>query len=236
MKWTFFLFILAGLTIQSCDGDGFCVNGNGNRESDEFYVSDFDGVQLSCSADIYLRQGSDHEVIIKAQPNILDEMDLSVRNDVLDIDVDGCIRSHKQIEVFITMPNLTYLNIDGSGDIVTENNFEIDDLEININGSGDIDLALEADDVNVDIDGSGDVELYGTGNTLDIKIDGSGNVNAFDFPVDECDIHVKGSGDCRVYPYEYLNVRIDGSGNVYYKGNPEKDITIDGSGDVINAN
>ena len=163
-------------------------------------------------------------------------MDLSVRNDILDIDVDGCIRSHKQIEVFITMTDLSYLSIDGSGDIVTDNTFKIDDIEININGSGDIGLSMDADDVNIDIDGSGDVELFGTGSTLDIRIDGSGNIKAFDFPVDECSVLVKGSGDCRVYPYEYLNVRIDGSGNVYYKGNPDLDLDIDGSGDVINAN
>ena len=60
MKWTLFLFILVGLTIQSCDGDGFCVNGKGNVISEEFYVSNFQGVQLSCSADIYLRQGAEH--------------------------------------------------------------------------------------------------------------------------------------------------------------------------------
>ena len=236
MKWTLFIFILVSLTIQSCDEDGFCVNGKGSRESDEFHVSEFEGVQLSCSADIYLRQGSNHEVIIKAQPNILDEMDLSVRNDILDIDVDRCIRDHKQIEVYITMPTLTYLNIEGSGDVVTDNDFEIDDLELNINGSGDMDLSIEAEDVNIDIDGSGSIVLFGSGTTLDIKIDGSGDIKAFDFPVDDCSVHVEGSGDCRVYPRDFLNVRIDGSGNVYYKGNPDIDLTINGSGDVINAN
>jgi hypothetical protein len=236
MKWTLFIFILACLTIQSCDEDGFCVNGKGSTESEEYQVSNFTGVQMNLAADVYLMQGSEQQVVIEAQPNILDEMDLKVRNGILEIDTRDCIRDHKQIRVFVTLPMLEYLNLAGSGDIVTENDFVVEDLDINLDGSGDMDLSIEAEDVNIDIDGSGSIELFGSGTALDVRIDGSGDIKAFDFPVDDCSVNVEGSGDSRVYPRDFLNVRIDGSGNVYYKGNPDIDLTINGSGDVINAN
>ena len=82
------------------------------------------------------------------------------------------------------------------------------------------------------INGSGNVQLNGSANELICSIRGSGDVHAFDFPVTEADLLIKGSGNMDVSVSDYLKVRIDGSGDVQYIGSPQLDVQITGSGNV----
>lgn len=242
LKWISTAVMLT-LLMSSCfididDDDNFfgCVDGDGPIITEEIFLSDFDGINVRGSMDVFLKQGPEQEVIVEGKENIIDELERDVNGGIWDIDFDGCVRDVDEFNIYITIPDLRRIRIDGSGDVVSENLFVIEDLAIDIEGSGDIDLALEADDIHTFIDGSGDIRLEGLADEVKYRIEGSGDVEAFGLECQVADINVSGSGDLEVFVTEYLKVRIEGSGSVYYRGNPELDISIDGSGEVIDAN
>ena len=84
------------------------------------------------------------------------------------------------------------------------------------------------------ITGTGDYELSGAlQDRLDIYITGVGNVDAFDMPVNTCNIRVSGTSNCQVHVNELLDVVISGVANIWYRGNPTLNTDISGIGNVI---
>lgn len=228
------------LTLSSCiddDGNlfGDCTKGEGPIVEQLVSLSDFKGVEVKSSVDVYITQGPEIEVIAKGEQNIIDLLETDVKNDVWEIEFDDCVSNYK-LELFITMPEVEFLAISGSGEITGETFFEVDDITLRISGSGDMCLGLFADKIDARISGSGEVELEGEADELDFKITGSGDLGAFPLTVKEADITITGSGDASVFVTDFLKIDISGSGDVFYKGDPELDIDVSGSGDVVDAN
>ena len=242
LKWI--LFALAAVMVMpSCfididDDDSFfgCVNGEGPIVSENLDLPSFTGVELSISGTVFIKQGPDQEVVIEGQQNIIDEIELDVRNGIWEIETRGCVRNLDELNVFITIPDIRFLKISGSGRIISENVLIVNDIEMHISGSGDMDIGLEADDIESKISGSGTIFMEGLADELDLMISGSGDYRAFDLESRIAFIEIRGSGSAEVTVTEELNVKISGSGDVLYKGNPSLNVEITGSGQVIDAN
>lgn len=244
MKKHNFLFlstlIFTLFTVSSCiddDGNFFsdCEKGQGPVVEQVLSLPDFTGVEVKTSVDVFISQGDEVSVLAKGEQNIIDLLETDVRNNVWEIEFDDCVSNFK-LEIFITMPEIDYLKISGSGEITGETFFDVDDLTLRITGSGEMCLGLTAENIDAKITGSGDMEMEGEAGELDLKITGSGDVNAFPLNVQRADIEITGSGDASLTVLEQLKVKITGSGDVLYKGNPALDIDINGSGDVVDAN
>lgn len=238
---TTLLGFLAIILLASCGKNGPCVKGNGNTITETRDVSSFNKIDLDGSADIYITQDSVQSLSIEAEENILKIFETEVSGGTLNIgfEKNRCVWKHEPIKVYITVPDLKKISIDGSGDIYGDGHFDLANMDFDIDGSGNITFNdLYAYDIGVRISGSGDVTFGGEGTTeyLDINIDGSGKVKAFGLPVNHVSIDIDGSGDCKVHAIQTLNVKISGSGDVYYIGYPQISTDIDGSGNIINSN
>ena len=231
------VFLLSSCIID-IDGDGGlgCVRGSGPTVTEFLNIDEFDAIGLEISADVFIEQGPNFEVRVEGQENIIEELDLDVRNGFWEIEFDRCVRNVDDLRIFITMPDITELRINGSGDIIGDNVFDVGDITLRISGSGNMDLALEADDINSTIVGSGDIRLEGFADDNDLRIDGSGDFYGFNLECFTTNVEILGSGDAEVFVTDDLRVRITGSGDVFYKGNPALDINISGSGRVVDAN
>jgi hypothetical protein len=224
--------VMASVLLQSC-AKVWCIEGEGEREEFNVNIDDFEGVKLEIDADVFITRGSDYELIVSAQENIFDNLDFDIDRGILKIKQDECTWNHSNIDIYITMPEVEYVGIAGSGDITSTSVFKTDEIELEILGSGDIDFAVESDDIHSVISGSGDIRLEGYTDDHRVHISGSGSVEAFNMETDDCDITINGSGDCEVWVEDYLKVLINGSGNVYYYGLPELEISINGSGNIV---
>ncbi len=236
----FFLpFLLTCLVTTSCvDDDGFfrdCERGRGPVVEEVLNITEFTGIDLKIAANVYITQNDFFEVVAKGEQNIIDELELDVRNGTWDIEFDDCMKDY-ELDIFITLPKVTFLAISGSGEILGETFFDPQDITLRISGSGDMCLGLYSEHIDAKITGSGEIELEGASEQLDLKITGSGDLGSFNLITERADINISGSGDASVHVLEFLRVKISGSGDVFYKGFPDLDIDISGSGDVRDAN
>lgn len=245
MNWIKWILPILGLSmlatgcfIDTDDDDGLfgCTDGDGPIVTREVQVDDFDAIHLPGSIDVFLTQGSEQKVTVEGKENLIDELNYNVSGSEWRIDFDDCVRDVDEFNVYITIPNLREIEITGSGNVISENFLLVGDLDIELTGSGDVNLAVEAQDIDVKISGSGDIKLEGVADETVYRISGSGDVSAFDLECNVADINVSGSGDVRVLVNNLLKARISGSGDIFYRGNPTLDIDISGSGDVVDAN
>ena len=133
------IFAAFALSTTSCyfdfdnDGNLFgCESGHGSVVSRTLFLDDFHSLDLQSSADIFIRQGSQQEVVVEGQDNIIDLLDTRIRNGEWEIDFVDCIRNHDKIEIYITIPDIRDLTISGSGKIYGENDWNVGDMKLKI--------------------------------------------------------------------------------------------------------
>lgn len=244
ITWSTAFLICLLLSTVSCfidldDDDGLfggCIKEPGPEISVDLDLPSIDAIELALPGEVFITQGPIQQITVEAGERLINELELGVSNGLWRIDTDRCVRDADRLRVFITLPTITELGIIGSGDIVSENFLQTDDMLLYIQGSGDMDLGLDSDDLEIDITGSGDILLEGTADQVDLRISSSGDFRAFDLECFRAKINISGSGDAEVNVIDELDVRISGSGDVKYKGNPSIDVVISGSGRVIDAN
>jgi len=235
LKKTWISLLILPLVMISCTEDNLPgIAGYGDVVSQNLSLDEFTGFGNSIAADIFISQGEEQEVIIEAQQNIIDNIELDrVENGFWTIRNDSWVRRAEPVKIFITIPYLDKVVISGSGEVTGDTSFTgLDDLDLIISGSGSIYLDLESENLDVSISGSGDIDISGEVPVVDVTISGSGNVRAFDLESENVECLISGSGDTRLSVSEYLKVVISGSGSVIYRGTPAMEVRISGSGGV----
>jgi len=212
------------------------VTGDGPVVNQTRVVPDFNGLDLRVGATVDYTQSPVSKVEVSAQQGILDVLQTYVSNNKLVVKYKDGIRvnSHEAIRVEISAPQVNSLRLSGSGNLYVNGPFTPGSLDLDISGSGDMNLAeLNTGYLDANISGSGNIRIsQGSVTEEKLKISGSGNMNLENLTASRVTTNTSGSGTMRVTATQTLNVTISGSGNVYYKGSPQISAFISGSGKV----
>lgn len=243
------LFVLFVPFTHACNYSN--VKGSGKIIIENRDVKNFKGIENHSSVEVMIRQGSNYEVKIEADDNIVSHITTEVEDGKLIIGCEKGFRT-KSVKAYITLPELEYISVNGSGDIKGENSFKGTDLELVIKGSGGISVKFNGRDITnsikgsgsikVDgefmnavskINGSGGIEASGRAEKVDVLVQGSGSFSGLDLNCKEAKVTIQGSGSCDLNVSYKLNVKIMGSGSVSYKGDPMVNVDRQGSGNVV---
>lgn len=211
-------------------------SGNGNVVTQDRNAPSFSGIVISCSADVFIKQGGSQAVKVKADENLLELITTNISGGVLEIDIDGSIRNAKTLEVFVTVVNLEKVKINGSGNVKSEGIIKGSSCEIDVNGSGDVELELDMKNLETTINGSGDVDVTGVSGEFRLKIAGSGDFTAEQLRLTTGNIYVQGSGDVKLSgSADKISIEHSASGdvNLYSLNVVDVDAKCNGSGDVV---
>jgi hypothetical protein len=203
--------VLAALLVAGCD-----IGDDGPRTSQTRDVSDFTRVANDDSVDLRIRVGERQSVRVHAGENVIGDVGTDVRDGTLHVTFDHDGFGGRDVEVEATVPRLTGVDVDGSGDIEA--------------------AGIDSDTFELISDGSATVQLQGTARRLLVDLDGSGDAELDDLTAREARVAVSGSGDVDVSADDRLEVDVEGSGDVSYRGDPELSQSVDGSGEVSRAN
>ena len=191
--------------------------GGGPRVTHTREVARFDRIEVSSGIDVDVVPGNGREVSVTAGRDVLDRVRTESSGGVLRIEVvdRGIVIGPDPLDdvrVEVDAASLRGLVIDGAGD-VTMTGLDETQLELAVEGSGEIDAA-------------------GTADRLTATIDGSGDANLAALAVRTANISVDGSGDADVNVSEALDVDVHGAGDVTYRGDPTVRSSIEGDGDL----
>ena len=227
-----FLLLTGLILLVACD-DSKCIRGEGTVITRNLELAPFSKIEANGDFKVYLLPGATQKVEVRGEPNILDQLRTRVTDDTWKITHEECVKNSKGVEVFITLPVLASVFMNGSGSIEGEQAFTASDLEVVVNGSGSIALDVAASEITSRITGSGKILLQGSTPLHNIDISGSGRAEMYDLESQSVDVAISGSGIAQVSAANTLNVTISGSGIVYYKGEPTVSQHISGSGKVV---
>lgn len=248
--------------MQSCivsfNDDTNCIKGTGSIVSEEVAVDPFNVVINETVVDVEIVQGVSQSVIVEGHQNMIDELSLRVSNNKLSIDLKGGCYNSFELKVYITVPNLTALTIESTGDMKLGSFDSIQSLYVGIKSTGDlycngtliidhlfeiesestgkIELNVITDEIVAYMSGTGNITLSGSCNSQYIELSSTGSYSAFDLDSEDCEVKNSGVGDVKVYVTNNLDVSISSVGSVYYMGDPVVKVNDKGVGNLIHVN
>ena len=207
--------------------------GQGPVVEQNLNIEPFQAVKLSLSGHVFITQGNTQQIRVEGQQNIIDNIKTEVKDGRWVIGFRKIVRRHDKLHIYITVPTLNDVRISGDGHMTTESNFiNNDELFLGVSGSGHLQFMAQANILNARISGSGNIKVQGDAQQSEMRISGSGHIKGQDFKVQDCNIHISGSGNCNVHAVQSLHTKISGSGNVLYDGTPRVSMRTSGSGSV----
>lgn len=211
------------------------IKGNGKIKTETRSVGDYDKVKVNGSFDVILEKGREGEITIKGESNIIPIIEIAVNDGVLKVSTKKGTSFYTRKELLITIPftDIELVSLNGSGDIDGKDVVKASYLEVNLHGSGDIDLEVDASELKSELHGSGDIELSGKTQELSVKVTGSGDFEGEELQSNITKAKVTGSGDASVVAKQSIDAKVVGSGDIEYKGSPsDKHVSVVGSGSI----
>lgn len=226
--------VLIAASLNSCHKMLNCLHGNGNPIIEERAVRDFHMITSNGSFDVYVFPSASHFVEVDAESNLIDYITTRVSGNKLVIETrnNRCLNNTIPIIINVYTPYIDEITLNGSG-FVSAYGLSVEEMYLTLNGSGGIDVDLDAGYLQASIAGSGSIDVSGIVPLTDLSISGSGNIYAYPLRQQECFANISGSGNIYVNVSHLLDARISGSGTIYYRGNPDVISTITGSGRII---
>ncbi len=210
---------------------------NGQTEDKETRnLSDFTRVNFGVAGELYINIGSEYKVVLEGNKSLLEDIKTEVSDNKLVIKRNNWhTHMNEKVTVYITMPELTGLNVSGSGKAEIRDAVKADNLELGVSGSGKLVTAdLTLGELNAGISGSGDIIIGGSGDAkkADINVSGSGSYSGESLKIGTAEFSISGSGNCKCNVTDNLRASVSGSGNVTYIGSPKIDARVSGSGHI----
>ena len=226
--------------IYGIGGNDFFVGpsepGSGKVITETRKASNFNAIEVSYPAQVFISQGSSESVKIDGEDNLLPGLKTEVRDDVLRIYYkveDGKhVNPTKIVKITIVVKELQDVNFESAGEL-TIKGLDADDLNVSVSGAGNLKLnEITAQELSVDLSGAGSMAASGKTDQLRVIISGFGSYEGKDMHSQTADVDLSGAGSATLWADDELDVQISGAGSVNYYGTAAVSKQISGIGGV----
>lgn len=240
------MLLAAAMTMTSCvDLLKTRTTFGGKIVSEMRGLKGFEEVEINGSPTVYYTQADSFSVKVKGPEdlvkNIITEREgnsLVIRNKGKIGLINVQLRDEDELAVYVSSPDLTSVRLNGSGDFISRQGIDTDNMEVTLRGSGDIDMKnVICDRCHVELVGSGDIDVSRLeAKAVSVVLVGSGDVELGLQKVDSTSLALRGSGDIEADFREdcgAVDCELRGSGDITLKGSVRKfDSHKYGSGDI----
>ena len=213
--------LILALIMSSCAFDvnfGAGKRGNGEVVKEKREVSeDFTVVSASEGLDVFVSQGSDFEISVEADENIIDLIGTDIRDGKLKVHaIENIGRATKKI--YVTLPEVTGLYASSGSDLVSQGVIEADKIKLDSSSGADINVELDADEVDANSSSGSDIRINGQANLLYADASSGSDIRAKEFLVKTCNASASSGADISVNVSESLTADASSGADISYTG------------------
>lgn len=212
------------------------AQGNGVAATEARSLPAFDRVRLDAPVHVIVKSGNAYAAYVTTDGNLTGYLTTDAMNGTLTIDLPYSIVPTVEPQITVVVPGLRSLVHNGSGTVEIQEGGDFPDLDLTLNGSGDIKFSGTATNLRAALNGSGSIDLEGFAASLTAVLSGEGAIHAENLLTEDANVNLSGSG----YVYldlDYqstLDLALTGSGRVEWWGSPAHlDYHLSGDGKVV---
>ena len=208
------------------------------QENKSFPVKGFNSISVSSGIDLYLTQGGSESVNIKAESEILKEIEVEQSGGNLSIRMKsginwGSMFKNRVIKAYVNYKTLAALSASGGSDVFTQNTIKTDKFSIHASGGSDLKLDLVCTDLELSTSGGSDLDLKGKADNMILKASGGSDIDAYELITQYAKASVSGGSDVNINVSKALEASASGGGDIHFKGDAAlKKTSSSKSGDV----
>jgi len=218
------VFALGMLASCSCSGLNVNFTRTEAQAEEQRALTGFERIELLGSLDVKYQQADSFSVRVEAPVEVLKKVETRVDGNKLVVRMKGegklinfGVADSRDVTVYVTSPDFLGILLKGSGDFESQGLLDTDNLEISLQGSGDISF----DDVICD--------------QVEVSLVGSGDVDVKNVKAQRSYINLVGSGDVKMNfdNSGMVEATVTGSGDITLNGKVKKyKSNVRGSGDI----
>ena len=235
MKKQFLIYSLVVFLLPQCKKPG-CFSEAGPVVSIKREANSFHRIDLYDNINVVLTQDTIEYITIKAPQNIEPNIITSIENGTLILrNGTSCKWLRNPSEnptVYIGVKNLDYLLYAGSGDVVSSNIIQSENISLySATGAGKVEISLNAKQLNATIEyESADFIFHGKAELCYSYANSRATLNLSDLEIKNLNIGYASVKDITVNVSDRIDANVYHTGNIYYKGNPAVFTTYYSSG------
>jgi hypothetical protein len=181
-------------------------------------VGSFSSIDVGSAFEVVLTQGNKNEVIVEADDNIMDQIDVSVKSNKLVVKTNGNIRNPKKMKLYITFQSVEAMNFSGASKASATTPIKANQLKIDLSGASKLDLEINTSSLSLDLSGASRCELKGSADEFKIDTSGASRIGAFGLQTKTTKVSASGASKIEVSVSHNLSVSASGASNIQYKG------------------
>ncbi len=238
---TFIFITCLFFSSVSCDNENAvdCLKQTGDIVTREFSLGYFHSIVVIDEMDVYLANGDNQHVEVKAGKNLIPEIHFNVRDSILTITNNNrCnwVRTPGNPGIYIQNDQLRKIEIYDYVNFYAPDTLHLNKFQIYSDGTGNFDMMLDVDSLQVESIYISNFKLAGKTRFLEIINKDDSQMDAKNLISELNVIHHGGSNLIELFPVKELTGEISSTGNLCYFHVPEfLDVKISYTGKLINC-
>ena len=203
-------------------------------------VGTFRGVQAGGALNVFIKPGSPQSVTVETDEDLQSRIITEVVGGILKIHrekkFDWKSWRNRKVNVYLTCPELTSLDVSGATDVKSESALVANDFRLKVSGASDVTLALSAKTLRATVSGASDLTLTGRADNQQIDLSGASDYKGYGLQSHRAEVQTSGSSDAQISVDGELKAGASGASDVRYKGKPRvRNVQSSGASSVRNA-
>ena len=173
----------------------------------------FTQIDVGGAFEVHLTIGEPQKVEVEAKQNSIEKIITEVRDNKLVISSNK-INSNTPLNIYITVPALSRIEVHGAAEIKSENTIKAEMFEIAASGAASAELILDVSTLRSEASGAADVELSGKAQQHSLIVSGAATIDARNLESLTADADVSGAGTANVKA-DNVTGNTSGAGEIY---------------------
>ena len=215
MKNTLLMLFIASIMV-GCQ----YKSGSGNLVTQTRDVAAFKSVKVSGDFEVEIKNGSPAKLVIEADDNLIDDVEVTVDNGQLKISMqDGFSLSDAHIKEFITSNEISGISSSASARVVALDALESEEnIILKASSGSSIKATLNAPAVEADASSGAEILVQGRTKSFDAASSSGATVKGIDLLSENTVAKASSGATTSVHASVQLNASASSGGNVTYRG------------------
>ncbi len=214
-----FLLLLLPLFFSSCIFSP-SVKGNGNVVEETRTVEPFSEIKVSRGMNVYISQGEQTQVLVKADENLLEAIETEVSGEKLTVTTNSNIRKASSKKVYVTTPHLRAIKSSSGAAVFSVTEINTNQLELSASAGSNMKLDIKTDESRASASAGANITLKGISYKFYGKASSGSNIKAEGLKTQNSETKVSSGANIWVSVDQSLEGNASSGGNIFYYGDP----------------